>query len=78
MKNPPIDPFAAQDIQDQVDKVLRGLGNPEPPLYLCDVRELLKLDLQFYSTTNTGPLREYLSKLKVGAKQIVQRPTLIP
>lgn len=77
MKNPPIDPFAAQDIQAQVDKILRGLGNPEPPLYLRDVRELLKLDLQFYSTTNTGPLREYLSKLKVGAKQIVQRHTLI-
>jgi hypothetical protein len=34
----------AQDIDDQVDKVLRGLGNPPPPLSLDDVRALLKLD----------------------------------
>ena len=77
MKNRPIDPFAAQDIQDQVDKILRGLGNPEPPLYLLDVRELLKLDRQFYSTKDTGWLRESVSKVKVGAKQLAMRPTLI-
>jgi hypothetical protein len=47
MKNRPIDPYAAQDIQAQVDKVLRGLGNPEPPIDLCAVRELLNLDLQY-------------------------------
>ena len=77
MKNQPIDPFAARDIQDQVDKVLRGLGNPEPPLDLRDVRELLKLDLRFYSSTNTGQLREFVSKVKVGAKQFAMRPTII-
>ena len=77
MKNQPIDPFAAQDIGDQIDKVLRGLGNPEPPLNLVDVRELLKLDRQFYSTTNTGWLRESVSKIKVGAKQLAMRPALI-
>ena len=77
MKNQPIDPFAAQDIRDQVDKVLRGLDNPEPPLKLTDVRELLKLDRQFYSTNNTGWLREFVSKVKVGTKQLAMRPTLI-
>ena len=77
MKNRPIDPFATQDIQDQVDKILRGLGNPEPPLDLLDVRELLKLDRQFYSTKDTGWLRESVSKVKVGAKQLAMRPTLI-
>lgn len=77
MKNLPIDPFAAQDITDQVDKILRGLGNPEPPLDLRDVRELLKLDRQFYSTTQTGPLGEFVSKVKIGAKQLAMRPTLI-
>ncbi len=77
MKNHPIDPFAAEDIKDQVDKVLRGLDNPEPPLDLGDVRELLKLDLQFYSTRNTGALREFVSRVKVGGKQIAMRPTLI-
>jgi hypothetical protein len=77
MKNPQIDPYAAEDIQAQVDKVLRGLGNPEPPLDLREVRELLKLDRQFYSSTNTGPLREFASKIRVGAQQLAMRPTLI-
>ncbi len=77
MKNPSIDPYAAQDIKDQVDKILRGLGNPEPPLDLRDVRELLKLDRQFYSTTQTGPLEEFMSRVKIGAKQLAMRPTLI-
>lgn len=77
MKNLRIDPLAAQDIKAQVDKVLRGLGNPEPPLDLRDVRDLLKLDRQFYSITNTGPLREFVSRVKVGAKQLALRPTLI-
>ena len=77
MKNQPLDAFAEQDIRDQVDKVLRGLGNPEPPIDLRDVRELLKLDLQFYSKTNTGALREFVSKVKVGAKQLALRPTLL-
>ena len=77
MKNPEIDPYAASDIQEQIDKVLRGLGNPEPPLELRDVRELLKLDRQFYSATDTGPLREFVSKVKVGARQLAMRPTLV-
>jgi hypothetical protein len=37
----------ASDIDQQVAKVLRGLDNPEPPLRLEDVRELLELDLRF-------------------------------
>jgi Zn-dependent peptidase ImmA (M78 family) len=77
MKNGPIDPLAAQDIQDQVEKILRGLGNPEPPIDLRDVRELLKLDLQFYSSTKTGPLQEFVSRVRVGAKQFAMRPSLI-
>lgn len=77
MKNLPIDPYAAQDIKDQVEKILRGLGYPEPPLDLRDVRELLRLDRQFYSTAETGPLQEFISKVKIGAKQIARRPALI-
>ena len=77
MKNQQIDAFAAQDIQAQVDKILRGLDNPEPPLDLRDVRALLNLDRQFYSTKDTGWLRESVSKVMVGAKQFAMRPTLI-
>lgn len=77
MKNSPIDDRAARDIRVQVDKILRDLGNPEPPLDLREVRELLRLDLQYYSSTQDGPLREYVSWLKKGAKQLVYRPTLL-
>lgn len=37
----------AQDIDKRVERVLRGLGHSEPPLRLEDVRELLRLDLNF-------------------------------
>ena len=29
----------AKDIDERVERVLRGLGHPEPPLRLKDVRE---------------------------------------
>jgi hypothetical protein len=66
-----------QDINAQVEKVLRGLGNPEPPLKLEVVRELLRLDRQYYSSTNDSVLREFASKIKIGAQQLFLRPTLL-
>ena len=45
MKNPVIEQLAAEDLRSQVDKVLRGLGNPEPPPDLRDVRDLLRRDI---------------------------------
>lgn len=66
----------AAAIDRQVAKVLRGLGNPEPPLSLDDVRELQKLDRKFYSSSDTGYLRETISRLIVGGKQVLRRPTL--
>jgi hypothetical protein len=65
------------DIDAQVRKVLRGLGNPEPPIRLDDVRELLRLDRHYYSSTDDGALREFVSKVKIGAQQLFLRPTLI-
>lgn len=63
-------------IDEQVAKVLRGLGDPEPPLRLEDVRELLDLDRKFYSSEDNGYLRETISRLIVGGKQVLKRPTL--
>jgi Zn-dependent peptidase ImmA (M78 family) len=65
------------DIDRQIAKVLRGLGNPEPPLNLEDVRKLLKLDREYYSKTSDGILRETFSRLKVAGKQILKRPALL-
>ena len=65
------------EIDAQVEKVLRGLGNPEPPIRLDDVRELLRLDRHYYSSTDDSVLREFISKVKIGAQQLFLRPTLI-
>jgi Zn-dependent peptidase ImmA (M78 family) len=77
MKNCTVGEYEKRDIQQQVDKVLRGLGNPEPPLDLREVRELLKLDLEFYSNADDDVVKEIVSRVKIGLKQIVWRPTIL-
>lgn len=67
----------AADIDAQVAKVLRGAGVVEPPVDLRIVRELLKLDRGYYSTTDDGLLRDVFSKLKVAGAQVLKRPTLL-
>jgi hypothetical protein len=67
----------AADIDRRVERVLRGLGDPEPPLRLDDVRELLKLDRGFYTADDPGLAREAVSRMRVGAIQVFRRPTLI-
>lgn len=76
-KNRILTPKTSQDIDNRIDRVLRGLGNPEPPLRLEDVRELLKLDLAFYTADDPGIAREAISRIRVASIQIYQRPTLI-
>lgn len=77
MRNLYLRKITAAEIDRQVAKVLRGLGNPKPPLSLDDVRQLLKLDRQYYSKTSDGILRETISRLKVAGKQILRRPALL-
>ena len=77
MRNSFLDRRTARDIDVVVAKIIRGLENPEPPLNLDDVRALQRLDRQYYSSTEEGPLREFVSRVYIGAKQVFQRPTLI-
>jgi hypothetical protein len=77
MRNTFLDVRTARDIDAVVSKILKGLGNPEPPLNLDDVRALQQLDRQYYSSVDDGPLREFISKAYIGAKQVFLRPTLI-
>jgi hypothetical protein len=70
-------PRVRQDIQARTDKLLRELGSPEPPLRLEDVRELLQLDRDFFTSETDGLLQALVSKLKRGGKQILNRPTLL-
>ena len=51
----------ANDIDRRVERVLRGLGYPEPPLSLEDVRELLQLDREFYTADNPSVAKEVIS-----------------
>lgn len=77
MRNVSLGPRTVTDIDGQVAKVLRGLGNPEPPLDLRVVREILKLERGYYSTTDDGLLRETFSKMMVAGQQVLKRPTLL-
>lgn len=77
MKNLPLGERTSTDIQKQVLKIWAGLGNPEPPIDLRMVRELLKLDYGYYSSSDDSLLRETVSRLMVAGKQILMRPTLI-
>ena len=70
-------PKTQLEIDDHVNRIIKGLGNPEPPLKLEDVRQLLRLDLGFYSATDPGLAREVVNKLKVATLQVLERPTLI-
>ena len=53
------------DIDGRVERVLRGLGHPEPPLSLPDVRELLKLDRAFYTAEDPRLAREIISRIRI-------------
>jgi hypothetical protein len=48
----------AADIRAQVARVLRDLGDPEPPLNLDVVIEQLKLDFKYYSSTDLSTFDE--------------------
>lgn len=77
MRNCFLDELTARDIDTLVAKILRGLGNPDPPLVLDDVRALQELDRHYYSSVDDGPLQEFVSRAYIGAKQVFSRPTLI-
>ena len=67
----------ARDIDERVERVLRGLGRPEPPLRLEDVRELLKLDREFYTADDPGVVQEVISRIRIAGIQVYKRPTLL-
>lgn len=67
----------AQDIDLKVKKILKDLDDPEPPLRLELVRELLKLDRAFYSSSDDGAVKETIHRLKVAGKQVLKRPSLL-
>jgi hypothetical protein len=77
VRNVSLGPRTLADIDGQVIKILKGLGNPEPPVDLSVVRELLRLDRGYYSTTDDSLLRETFSRMKVAGLQVLKRPTIL-
>ena len=75
-KNLILSPRTSKDIDDRVERVLRGLGNPEPPINLDEVRELLKLDKKFYTANDPSLIDEVISRIRVASIQVYKRPAL--
>lgn len=70
-EGPRVDLHAASDIHEAVRRVLRDLGNPEPPLNLEDVRALKNLDLMYYSKSDLSLLDEIAHQVKLGKHNIL-------
>ena len=60
-----------RDIRDQVGRILRDLGHPEPPLKLADVRALRSLDLRYYSSTDPGLVTELTHRFTLLARKTI-------
>ena len=76
-KNRTISTKTAQNIDKRVERLLHGLGNPEPPLQLSDVRELLQLDREFYTADDPSLVNEVISQIRIAGIQVYKRPMLI-
>jgi len=72
-----LSPRTAADIDAQVDKILRAVGQPPPPLDLRILRDHLKLNREYYSSTDDSALRETIRRLTLAGRQILNRPTLL-
>ena len=67
----------AKDIDGRVERVLRGVGRPEPPLRLEDVRGLLKLDRELCGADDPGVLRKAVSRVRIAGIPVYKWPTLL-
>lgn len=67
---PKIADYERADINAHVARLLRDLGNPEPPLRLEIVRELQELDLTYYSKSDLNLLDEMAHRAKMAGHKI--------
>ena len=77
MRNRFLDDGSAEEIEKLVSRVHRDLGTSDGVVVLTQVRDLLKLDLQYYTASDPNLLQEVVHRVRVGAKQIVRRPALL-
>lgn len=60
-----------REITEHVQRILRDLGNPEPPVSLADVRSLLSLNLQYYRSTDPGLIAELTHRFNLLARRTI-------
>lgn len=77
MNNIFLDPRTVRDIDRVVDRVHQDLDYKDGAIELLEVRDLLRLDLKYYRLDDPGLVDEVIHKLKVGAKQVIARPSLL-
>lgn len=77
MKNIHVDARTASDIDQRIDRVHRELNYAGGAIELPPVRDLLRLDLQYFRADDPHLLGEVIHKLKIGAKQVIERPGLL-
>ena len=65
----------AQKIENRCERLYNDLGNPEPPIFLDAIRELLRLDKTFYSLEDPSFLDRLLRTLTIAGKQVLSQPT---
>ncbi len=70
-EEPPLGSYEAEDINRLVDRLLRDLGRPEPPLDLDQVRALQRLDLTYYSKTDLDLLDEMAHRARMAGSVIL-------
>ncbi len=73
MSNSEIGDEEERDIDELVRRIIRDLDNPEPPIPLEQVRELLRLDLSYYSTLDPGFISSFGHRIKLAGKRIASR-----
>jgi Zn-dependent peptidase ImmA (M78 family) len=75
MLEPILKESIAQKIEKHCERLHNDLGNPEPPVSLDAIRELLRLDKTFYSLEDPSFLNHFLHKLMIAGKQVLTQPT---
>lgn len=70
---PIIDDYDRDEIHKHIARLLRDMGNPNPPLKLEEVRELQKLDLKYYSKSEINFLDEIAHQTFMAGKSIARK-----
>lgn len=77
MRNEYLDERCAADIDQRIDRIHRDLRSSDSPIELPRVRELLKLDLGYYTADDPHVVAEVAHALKIGAKRIADAPRIL-